>query len=198
MKKAFLESSLSFIQNYKDFSEHDIDKLRYGLEGIYLTIEKLVVIVAVSLLLGILKEVVITLVLFNIIRFTGFGFHAEKSIQCLFISLFQFVFVPYILISLHISKYVMLAICGICIISYILFAPADTIKRPLPNKRKRTIRKWATVLTGIIYTLIISFFNSFLTPLLLSSLIVEAIVINPLLYMAFNQPYNNYRNYVQA
>ncbi len=198
MKKAFLESSLSFIQNYKDFSEHDIDKLRYGLEGIYLTIEKLVVIVAVSLLLGILKEVVITLVLFNIIRFTGFGFHAEKSIQCLFISLFQFVFVPYIFISLHISKYVMLAICGICIISYILFAPADTIKRPLPNKRKRTIRKWATVLTGIIYTLIIAFFNSFLTPLLLSSLIVEAIVINPLLYMAFNQPYNNYRNYVQA
>ena len=61
----------------------------------------------------------------------------------------------------------MLAICGICIISYILFAPADTIKRPLPNKRKRTIRKWATVLTGIIYTLIIAFFNSFLTPLLL-------------------------------
>lgn len=198
MKEAFLNSSLSFIQKYKDFSEHDIDKLRYGLEGIYLTIEKLVVIIAVSLVLGILKEVFITLVLFNIIRFTGFGFHAEKSIQCLFISLFQFVLVPYILINLHISKSVMLIICGICIINYVLFAPADTVKRPLPNKRKRTIRKWATVLIGIIYTLIIAFFNSFLTPLLLSSLIVEAIVINPLLYMVFHQPYNNYKTYVQA
>lgn len=198
MKKAFLDSSLSFIQNYNNFSEHDIEKLRYGLEGIYLTIEKLVVIITVSLLLGILKEVVITLVLFNIIRFTGFGFHAEKSIQCLFISLFQFVFVPYLLINLYISKSIMLIICGICIISYMLFAPADTVKRPLPNKRKRIIRKWATVSIGIIYTLIIMFFNSFLTPLLLSSLVVEAIVINPLLYMVFHQPYNNYKTYVQA
>ena len=94
MKSAFLNSSIKFIKNYNDFSEKDIEKLRYGLEGIYLTVQKLIVIIILSLILGIFKEVLITLILFNIIRFTGFGFHAEKSIQCLFISLFQFVILP--------------------------------------------------------------------------------------------------------
>ena len=182
MKSSFLNSSIKFIKNYNDFSEKDVEKLRYGLEGIYLTVQKLIVIIILSLILGIFKEVLITLILFNIIRFTGFGFHAEKSIQCLFISLFQFVILPYI-----------------CIVSYILFAPADTVKRPLPNAKKRKIRKWSTVLIGFIYTsLIIIFFNTFITPLLLSALIIEVIVINPLTYMVFKQPYNNYKNFTKA
>lgn len=196
MKSAFLNSSIKFIKNYNDFSEHDTEKLRYGLEGIYLTIQKLVVIAIVSIIIGIFKEVFITLILFNIIRFTGFGFHAEKSIQCLFISLFNFVILPYVLIKVMIPKTICVIICFICIVSYLLFAPADTVKRPLPNLKKRRIRKWSTVLIGIIYTLlIIIFFNTFITPLLLSSLIVEAIVINPLTYMIFKQPYNNYKSF---
>lgn len=199
MKSAFLNSSIRFIKSYKDVDDKDVEKLRYGLEGIYLTLQKMIVIVIVSLILGILKEVLITLILFNIIRFTGFGFHAEKSIQCLFISLFQFVLVPYFLINIAISKPIALVICGICIISYILFAPADTVKRPLPNKKKRTIRKISTTIIGIVYTiLLVVFFDSFIAPLLLSALIVEAIVINPLLYMAFGQSYNNYKAFIKA
>lgn len=173
--------------------------MRYGLEGIYLTITKLVIIVAVALLLGILKEVIITLILFNVIRYTGFGFHAEKSVQCLFISLFQFVILPYILINVVIPKNIVFIICIICVVSYFFFAPADTIKRPLPNMKKRKIRKWSTVFIGIIYSILLFIFSdTFIAPLFLSALIVEAIVINPLLYMAFGQPYNNYKTYVQA
>ncbi len=199
MKKKFLDSSVNFIKNYKDLTDEDIEKLRYGLEGIYLTITKLVVIAIVALVLGILKEVIITLLLFNAIRYTGFGFHAEKSIQCLFISLFQFVIIPYILINVVIPKSIIFIICIMCVVSYFFFAPADTIKRPLPNMKKRKIRKWSTVFIGIIYSILLFIFSdTFIAPLILSALIVEAIIINPLLYMAFGQPYNNYKTYVQA
>ncbi|MGN1355498.1 MAG: accessory gene regulator B family protein [Bacilli bacterium] len=199
MKKKFLDSSVTFIGNYKELTDDDIEKLRYGLEGIYLTITKLVIIVAVALLLGILKEVIITLILFNVIRYTGFGFHAEKSVQCLFISLFQFVILPYILINVVIPKNIVFIICIICVVSYFFFAPADTIKRPLPNMKKRKIRKWFTIFIGIIYSILLFIFSdTFIAPLFLSALIVEAIVINPLIYMAFGQPYNNYKTYVQA
>lgn len=199
MKKKFLDSSINFIKNYKELTDDDIEKLRYGLEGIYLTITKLVAIAIVASVLGILKEVIITLLLFNAIRYTGFGFHAEKSIQCLFISLFQFVILPYILINIVIPKSIIFVICIICIVSYFFFAPADTIKRPLPNMRKRKIRKWSTVFIGIIYSIFLFIFSdTFVAPLILSALLVEAIIINPLLYMVFGQPYNNYKTYVQA
>ena len=195
MKKLFLDKSLSFITKYKNYSKKDIEKLKYGLEGLYLTITKTIVILILSIVLGIFKEVLLVIIFFNVIRYTGFGFHAEKSYQCLISSTINFICIPLLFIKLNMSLELQIIICIICIVSYLLYAPADTIKRPLPNKRKRIIRKILTILIGIIYTLIILLFNnSFITPLLLSSLVIEFLVINPITYKIFKQPYNNYKN----
>ena len=87
-----------------------------------------------------------------------------------------------------------LSICGISILHYLLFAPADTKKRPLPNKKKRTIRKYITIIVGCIYTLAIILLDSnYWTNIFLSVLIVQAIVISPITYWLFGQPYNNYK-----
>ena len=191
-----IDSSISFIKKYKKYSKEDIEKLRYGMEGIYLTFTKFVVILALSIILGIFKEVMFTLIFFNIIRYTGFGFHAEKSSQCLVLSLIYFILLPYIFIKIKFSTLFLFIICGLSIISFILFAPADTKKRPLPNKKKRMIRKIFTVAIGIIYScFIIIFQNSFISPLILVALIIEAVIIQPVFYKLFKQPYNNYKNY---
>ena len=87
MKEAFLNHTMNFIaSNQETLNEAEREKLQYGLEGLYLTITKLVVIFLVAFLLGFIKEFIITLILFNIIRFPGFGFHASKSIVCLITS----------------------------------------------------------------------------------------------------------------
>ena len=195
MKKMFMNSSINFINKYYDYSDNDIKKLNYGLEGIYLTISKTIIIFLVALLLDILKEVIIVLLLFNLIRYTGFGFHAEKSYQCLICSLINFVLLPLFFLNIQIPINVSILLAGVCIINFFFFAPADTVKRPLPNKRKRIIRKILTVTTGIIYTLLMYILNdSYFSSLLLTSLIIEVIVINPLIYKIFKQPYNNYKN----
>ena len=199
MKKRFLNSCISLITKYNNYSKRDIQKLEYGLEGLYLTFTKMIIIFVLALILGIFKEVIIVLILFNIIRYTGFGFHAEKSWQCLIISTFNFILIPWIFLNVKLSNVLVLSIAVICIFSYMLFAPADTVKRPLPNKKKRIIRKIITVIIGIIYTLLIILLaNSYYTALIISSMVVLTIVINPLIYMIFRQPYNNYKKIVQA
>ena len=185
---------MDFICRYHPYSELEQKQLRYGLEGIYLTITKMVVLIILSLILGIFKDFIIVTILFNFIRYTGFGFHAEKSYQCLLFSTFNFIVIPYIFLHIELSYIAIYVVCGICILHYLLFAPADTKKRPLPNKKKRIIRKIITVMIGIIYTLIIIFINNqYWTGIILSSLIIQAIVISPLTYRLFNQPYNNYK-----
>lgn len=194
MKSLFLNSTMKFICKYQSYSELDKKKLQYGLEGIYLTITKMIVLIILSCILGIFKEFICVTLLFNIIRYTGFGFHAEKSYQCLLFSTFNFIVIPYIFLHIELSYIAIYVVCGICILHYLLFAPADTKKRPLPNKKKRIIRKIITVMIGIIYTLIIIFINNqYWTGIILSSLIIQAIVISPLTYRLFNQPYNNYK-----
>lgn len=196
MKKKFIHSTISFLEQYHDYSKNEIDRLRYGLEGIYLTFTKTIIILLIAFILGILKEVLILLVLFNIIRYTGFGFHAEKSYQCFILSTIYFICIPLFFMHVKLSFTITVIICSLCILSYFLFAPADTVKRPLPNKKKRIIRKFFTVVIGCIYsTLIFILPIDFFKPLLLSSLVIQSIVINPLLYKIFGQPYHNYKNY---
>ena len=78
MKEVFLTNSVKFITKYnKNYSEDDLDKIKYGLEGLYLTFTKLVIIALISLILGIFKEVVLVLIFLNIIRYPAFGVHAD-------------------------------------------------------------------------------------------------------------------------
>ena len=194
MKTLFLNSTMGFICKYHSYSELDQQKLLYGLEGIYLTITKMIVLVVLSLILNMFKEFVLVVVIFNLIRYTGFGFHAEKSYQCLLFSTFNFIVIPYIFLHIHFPNIIIYGISGICILHYLLFAPADTKKRPLTNKRKRIIRKIITVIIGIIYTILIILLDSkYWAGILLSALIIQAIIINPLTYRLFKQPYNNYK-----
>ena len=194
MKNAVLTRSVNFLSKYNDYSEEELEKLNYGLEGLYLTVTKLIIIIALSLILGIFKEVVGILLLFNVIRYFGFGIHAKKSSECLVSSIFSFIILPYILLNIKLSSTMIIIIGSICIINYVMFAPADTVKRPLKNKKKRLIRKLLTVIVGIVYvTISLVVKGKTVSTLFIASVIIEAIMINPITYMLLRQPYNNYK-----
>ena len=108
--------------------------------------------------------------------------------------MFDFLVIPYIFLKLNTSLFVNLIICGICLVLLLIFAPADTPKRPLKNKKKRIIRKLLTFIVGAIYTiLVITFKNNYVSRLLVCCLIITTIVVSPLTYWLFGQTYNNYK-----
>jgi probable accessory gene regulator protein len=182
---------------YPDYDNDKLDEIRYGLEATYLSITKLVVILGISLLLGIFKESVILLVLFNFLRLTGFGLHATKSWMCWVSSSITFLLVPFFCKSLVLPNYVLVAISVVCLINFLLYAPADTVKRPLIHKKRRLLYKVCTILIAFLYTVLIFITkDTFLQNSLSSAMLIEGALINPYIYKLFNLPYNNYKNYV--
>ena len=194
MKDKFIDSCINFLKCNHSYSETELKKLRYGLEGIYLTITKTIIILLVSIILNIFVESLICIVLFNIIRYFAFGFHAEKSWHCLLLSLFNFVAIPYSLLNIDNSLIFNSIVCLVSLVMILLFAPADTVKRPLKDKKKRIFRKIFTFIIGTIYTLLaLWLYKHDISDLLVSSLIITVIVINPITYKLFRQPFNNYK-----
>jgi len=199
MKEKYLNTTIAWITKYKNYSNEEIEELRYGLEGLYLTFTKLIIICLLAIMLGVTKELVLLLIFFNIIRFTGFGFHARTSFECLICSTLLFVFLPILMSYLHLNKVLLVVVGLICLLVLSIYAPADTIKRPLPNKKKRKIRKLSTIFIALIYILLSWFVKDYdLSYLLITSLILESIMVSPLIYKLFKQPYRNYLNYNKA
>ena len=199
MKGIFLNNYINMIKkNNPSFSKDELDKIRYGIEGIYLTVTKLVIIILLGFLFNILYEIFLLLLFYNFLRFFGFGYHARNSLECLIISITLFFIFPFLIYKHLLIFNCKWLIIGLCLINFFLFAPSDTKKRPMINKRKKLIRKAFVIFITIIYSIIIPFVDYKLSSILLLSIVIQTIMVNPFIYMIFKQPYNNYKNYINS
>ena len=191
MKEVFLKHSLQLITANKEWDEDSLEKIRYGLEGIYLTIVKLVILLALAIILNIERLFLINLVFFNILRFFAFGVHARNSTQCLITSTVMFIIFPMLSTSIDFPLPVQIIIASICVLLFLLYAPADTHKRPQKNRKKRQTRKVFAVTIAIIYVLLIIMLKD-LSQIILCSLMTETIMILPITYRILGVPYKNH------
>lgn len=191
MKEVFLKHSLQLITANKEWDEESLEKIRYGLEGIYLTIVKLAILLVLAIILNIEKLFFINLVFFNILRFFAFGVHARNSTQCLITSTVMFIIFPILSTSIDFPLPVQIIIASICVLLFLLYAPADTHKRPQKNRRKRQVRKIFAVTSAIIYVLLIIMLKD-LSQIILCSLMTETIMILPITYHILGVPYKNH------
>lgn len=197
MKEKILNISINKIKNkYPNYDDDKLEVIAYGLEALYITISKTVVIFTVSLLFGVIKEVLFILLFYNIIRTTAFGMHAKKSSHCYIISIVLFIGMGLICKYIDINLYVKLILVIVSFITLIIYAPADTYKRPLLNPKKRKIYKIITVINSLIYIFIIIIFrNSSISNYLTLGILDASLMIHPLIYRMFQLPYNNYKKY---
>jgi len=196
MKEQFLNSSINLITKNKQYTHEEIEIISYGLEGLYLTLTKMIIIITLSLILGILKETINLLLCYNIIRSQSFGLHASKSIYCLISSIIFFIGGAFLCKYISLPNWLIISTSLLCNIFLILYAPADTHKRPLINEKKRKRFKKLSIILGIIYTiLIIIFIEHPITNFLLLGMLEAVLMILPISYKIFKLPYNNYKNY---
>ena len=197
MKEVFINNSMNLIQKYyPNYSETKLAELKYGLLGLYLMITKSIIIFGIALYLGIFKELLIFTIIYNILRAPSFGIHASKSWICLVSSASIFIFFTYLsaTISIPINIKTIVGIIGI-ILMY-KNSPADTAKKPIVSPKRRKIYKIISTFIAIIFTVLsIVIDNNFLTNSFIFSLILQNIMIAPMTYKLFREPYDNYKSY---
>lgn len=198
IKKFVIDKSLHIIADiYPDYNDLKMDEIRYGLESIYLSLTKVVVILLVAFLLGIFKKAIIVLLFFNGLRITAFGIHATKSWMCWVSSSILFIGIPYLCIYCNIPTFIHYIMIFLSIMCYLFYAPADTKKRPLVRKNKRIKFKILTLIVAFIYIVVFFNINSiFIKNVIACAMVLEAVLIHPLTYRVFNLPYKNYESYV--
>lgn len=167
----------------------------YGMEVIYSLVTKTLLFFIISIAFGWQMEFLTVYMLLAIIRSTSFGFHADKEISCYIVSFITIFGTIYISKNYNFNIIFTAIVCLLSILATILFAPADTEKKPLLNARIRTILKLCSIITAIFFSLIAIINVGFVSRSIICILSVNSINISPILYKVFKRRYRNYEYY---
>lgn len=199
MKEKFVNSSINFISKYQECDELKLKRLKYGLEGIYSLVVKAIIIIIISIITNTLKETALLMLFYAGIRTFSYGMHAKSNLACWISSILIYNGIPLFITYINIPNYIGYIILGISLIAMLLWAPADTPKRPLIRKNQRIKCKILSIIVVIIYTLIYLFSNSSLiNNTILFALLIQIVFINPLSYKLTNTQFNNYKYYKKS
>lgn len=196
IKNKILNRFEKFLHNNLDnITEDELEIALYGMEVIYSLVTKTLLFFIISLILNCHKEFLIVILILTTIRSTSFGFHADKEISCYIISFLIIFGTIYIAKNYCFNHLFIVVTCIISLIATILFAPADTEKRPLLNKHTRSILKLCSSITVVFFSFLALINNGFMSNVIVCILIVNSINISPLLYKIFKRRYKNYEYY---
>lgn len=192
MKDLFVNSSYKFINAYKNLSDYDQIKIKYGLEVMYYFITKTLIILLIAFIFNVLKEVLIFNIFYIPLRSTAHGFHANSNIECWIITSFTYIFIGYFILNIYFNNISILILFIISVISFTIWSPADTKNLPL-IRRKSRLKLKVLSLTLLVLETFISFF--YFRNCIIISIIIQTLNINPIIYKLFKQKYNNYIDY---
>ncbi len=196
MRSFLINKAMDSIKEKENYDKTKLAEIKYGLETLYITITKTIVILTAAYFLGILKELLLILLFYGALRTTGFGLHTKKSWQCWISSLIIFLLFPYLIKVMHLDVITRIIISSLSTIYILIYAPADTEKRPLIRKNKRLIYKIICTSTALGIS-IYQFYTKdiILQNAIIVSLIIEIMMISPFTYKIFKLKYANYKSY---
>ena len=187
MKEKVVDNIMNNIRNNNsNLSSVKLEEIRYGLSGLYSLFTKTSVVILLAIIFNIFKEFIIFLIFYGLLRGVGYGCHAKTNLLCWIFSTVLLIGIPLIFTNTHISNNIKIIIWLILFINFLVFAPADTEKRPMINKIRKLKFKSAILLLSFIYLyLIIKFQN--IGNLIIAGMILEGILVNPLGYILMGQ-----------
>lgn len=199
MRGLIINNCMNIITKNNKYNDIKLAEIKYGLETLYLTFSKLIIIGTLALILGLFRELITFLLIYNIIRMPSFGLHATKSWICLLSSTIVFIGFPVIMKNIEINTITKITIGIILTIGITLFSPADTHKRPIVNKKRRKTYKIISTIISIIYVILsIIIKNTYISNCFIFAIILQNILISPITYKIFKLPYNNYKTYIKT
>ena len=177
-----------------EFTDEKAEEINYGLQLLIGELPKTFIFILISILLGVFKEFLITIiVIFPYRTFSG-GFHLKTHLGCIVGTSMFYCGIAYIskfsLFSYN-TKYILTILIWIFgILMCRLYAPADTENVPILRKKERKTKRILSYIVLTI-TLIIGVVikNNTISNIIILGMLVQSIMISKLAYRITNNKY---------
>lgn len=195
MKNMVVNNCYNFIIKRKNLEHIEKIKIKYGLEILYNLITKCTVILLFAFILNIFKEVLLLFISCLLIRKSAYGVHAKTNIGCWISSSIFYLGTGLLAKHIYIHPYILILMNIYSFIAIILWAPSDTKGKPIVSPKIRKSLKIRTIITFIIICIVLIFVKYYYIKIFTLGMLIATITLNPLTYILFKSPRNNYLNY---
>ena len=162
------------------------DKLWYGIYVFYLNAAKTLLLIAIALMLGILPYVTVFALAYGWLRIYSFGVHLHSTFACTMVGLVYYLGSTYLSLYVTIPLMVKAVMLLVCMWIFIVYAPAQTKKRPIPEQQRKAL-KVKSLRTFAIITIAVFIFQQYpiYSNLLYMAVVCQSANILPITYKIF-------------
>ncbi len=184
---------VKYVSRSIEKTEEEVEQIQYGIQVILINFFKAIILFSTAYFLHLFLYTFIAVISFALIRAFANGVHTDSSIKCIIINYILFLGNAYLSSNITISRITAAGIVAISLISYIIYAPADTEERPLISKKLRKESKIKAIVVVIALGAVsILFLSSTYRNLIIFSILEGAVIITPFVYWVFGKSYRNY------
>ena len=170
------------ICSYCNVDKKNYQKMKYGIDIIYINISKTAVLIILSVILGLVKETLLLLSVFTCVRLSGFGYHSNNTIKCTVIGIIGFISSVYMAIMLKpINIIAGMVVYLICLIIFLRYAPIETMKRPIGNSRKKFFKKITVITATCLFIVAFCIGENVYRNIIIIGISLEAVMILPIM-----------------
>lgn len=187
---------LEYIRVNLNLTDRDMAKLTIGITLFLFNVFELLLVIALAVFLGVIKETILFSIMFAPLRMLAAGVHCRTGRACIATTLLFYVGSSLISAYCPISSIYCFAVEFICLMVLAKYAPADTESRPIIEKKRRMKIKIKTVSVALLIMFLTAFSHDMtIINCGMFALIIESISILPATYKLFSYKYNNYITY---
>ena len=171
---------LNYFNVSSKVDELDYLKCKLGLEVLLINLSKILIIYGLALILGILKETLMMHIPYMVLRNSAFGIHSLSDKKCTLYSILLFVGIPwFVKQTIQLSVQYLFIIQIAILVLLFLYAPGDSSKYKVEEKRKKKLKWESLLLAGLMGGILLLPVDLVHKNLVILGLVIETSMILP-------------------
>lgn len=175
----------NYINKYAQKEGDDLEILHYGMQVIIMNLFKFIILFVTAYFLNILLYTFAALMCFGFVRTFASGVHCKNSILCILVN--YLFFMGNVYLSIFLCKYSSIIIFSfiISILLLLLYAPAETKKRPISKGSIKQLKVKAILSAVILLIISIIIPSTIYRNIITIAVLEESLCTTPLFYKLF-------------
>ena len=103
MRDVIISKSLYHLNSIYNYDNDTFDRVKYGLEILYISITKTLIILGIAAMFGCFIDTLLFFLLITPLKTFSYGLHAKNSIYCYILSIIVFIIIPQIILNFNIN-----------------------------------------------------------------------------------------------